>query len=1260
MKKVTFIACMLLGFMTLQLTAQNNQYRVVKNGYDEIKLSYQFDIQDLQTYVIKQDGQEFTRVGFASTTPGGEVGKPELPTMVQLLEIPLCDGIQVNVTHSEYVIYESNTIGIVNELYPLQPNHSKSEDGPFAIVKDAETYATDAFYGQTLARTEVTGVLRNINLGSIYISPIEYNPVTHQIKLYTNIDVTISFSNARIPETVQMKALHRNGVFDGNQSVIINPIQNQNRDELNVAPVKYLIIAHSMFRDNEQLTNFINWKKRIGYLVEIGYTDDSSVGSTTTSIKNFIQSHYIGATAENPAPTFLLLIGDVAQIPAFSSQGSSGYNDHVTDLYYACWTTGDHIPDCYYGRFSAQNISQLTPQIEKTLMYEQYTMPDPSYLNDAVLVAGTDASHGTSHANAQINYLASNYINTSYGYTNIHKHLYNCSSQASQIRSEIGAGVGYANYTAHCSSSGWGDPAFENSHVSSMSNANKYGLMIGNCCQSGKFNDNACFGETLLRTANKGAVAYIGASNNTYWSSDYYWSIGARSSFGATTYDASHLGAYDRLFHTHGEDHSLWFTTNGGIVMGGDLSEESSSESSTYKLYCWEVYHLFGDPSLKTYLTEPELMNLDIPSAVPTGTTLLTIQAVPFAYVALTYNNELISAAFAAADGQANLSLPSNLTPGNYELAASAQNYVQFFAPIRFIAPDGPYIISQITNSEGLNVVAGQNAVFNLELENVGNQNATNISVSIIPSDESIYFDNSTCTSADIAVGNSNTISAAYNAHIANSAEDMSTIDLTLTNNFNGTSTNSNARLTVLAPKLEMTGYTVSETSGNNNGKLEPGETGTITFTVANSGHADISNITNTLTSYTSYITVNGGSQITNIDARGEVQVSFSISVSSQASIGKRVPMQFTCYNEMRQLYEAFALSIGGTMEDFESGDFTAFNWNNSSSKPWEITTSNVYEGTYSARSKSNLGNSYSSVLLITLDVTEESPISYYRKVSSESGYDFFTFSIDNDEKEELSGDVDWGMSSYNVSVGTHTFMFMYEKDYSRSEGSDCAWIDNVTFPITGNVETPQNPVLTIEGYEFEGISSNIAYWDNLAGINFTFKNAGSSNATNVVATLSTTNSNISIDGQGSSSTETYPSLQANSSESKLFNIGTLQAFTTKTNVDFTFTLSDGNSTIECPVRLMFVPANSPLDIVSNEISKMVLYPNPASEQLRIENDKVIETLEIIDITGKCISKRSVGSNNCEINVNNLASGMYFIRIMDKNQQFSIKKFIKK
>ncbi|MCQ2265507.1 MAG: T9SS type A sorting domain-containing protein, partial [Bacteroidales bacterium] len=119
-----------------------------------------------------------------------------------------------------------------------------------------------------------------------------------------------------------------------------------------------------------------------------------------------------------------------------------------------------------------------------------------------------------------------------------------------------------------------------------------------------------------------------------------------------------------------------------------------------------------------------------------------------------------------------------------------------------------------------------------------------------------------------------------------------------------------------------------------------------------------------------------------------------------------------------------------------------------------------VYAGTYSARSKSNLGDGsyYSnkeSILQITMNVSQASPISYFRKVSSEQNYDKFTFAIDGTVKEELSGEVAWGEASFDVPVGNHTFKFTYSKDYSSSNGSDCAWIDNITFPVSGTIMGP-------------------------------------------------------------------------------------------------------------------------------------------------------------------------------------------------------------
>ena len=67
---------------------------------------------------------------------------------------------------------------------------------------------------------------------------------------------------------------------------------------------------------------------------------------------------------------------------------------------------------------------------------------------------------------------------------------------------------------------------FEVSDISSLQNYDKFGVLIGNCCQSNKFDvaDNSV--KDILRASNKVFIAYIGGSNNTYWDEDYWWAVG--------------------------------------------------------------------------------------------------------------------------------------------------------------------------------------------------------------------------------------------------------------------------------------------------------------------------------------------------------------------------------------------------------------------------------------------------------------------------------------------------------------------------------------------------------------------------------------------------------------------------------------------------------------------------------------------------------------------------------------------------------------
>jgi hypothetical protein len=80
--------------------------------------------------------------------------------------------------------------------------------------------------------------------------------------------------------------------------------------------------------------------------------------------------------------------------------------------------------------------------------------------------------------------------------------------------------------------------------------------------------------------------------------------------------------------------------------------------------------------------------------------------------------------------------------------------------------------------------------------------------------------------------------------------------------------------------------------------------------------------------------------------------------------------------------------------------------------------------------------------MFFNVNYTGNDSISFYRKVSTEAGWDYLKFFIDNVEKEKWAGELDWGRQTYPVAAGNHSFQWSYEKDGLVSEGEDAAYVD--------------------------------------------------------------------------------------------------------------------------------------------------------------------------------------------------------------------------
>ncbi|MBN2680987.1 MAG: PKD domain-containing protein [Bacteroidales bacterium] len=680
MTKFTFtlIFVMLSVFSFAQQTINflsntTNSFEVLSKSQTELTVS--LNLSEIKTSNLSNNRGEFFRINSDDYTQSHFLGEPELPVLRRLIEVPYNANAKVEIIEFQEQIINLEDYGINARLYPSQPSLSKSQDpSEVEFQMNEETYTSTVFTKYPTVNVEIDGIMRGVRIGRLEIAPIQYNPGTNQLKVYTNIKVKVTFENADIASTNAEKKRLYSPFFQKNFNNFLNYSPAFTKDEITTYPIKYVIVSDPMFETD--LQPFIQWKRKKGFTVVEAYTDNASVGSTTTSIKNYLQGLYNGGTAASPAPTFVLFVGDVAQIPTFDGTTDS----HKTDLYY-CEYTSDFFPEIFYGRFSATNSSQLQAQVNKTLEYEQYQMPNPSYLGKALMVAGVDQEGGdpngfsSVHGNGQLQYGMNNYFNTAHGIT-VFEYLYpesDIPANETAIRSDFNTGVCYANYTAHCSSAGWYNPSFETSHVAAMSNTNKYSLMVGNCCQSNTFYDPECFGEAVLRKANAGAIGYIGGSNFSYWDEDYHWGVGAQTiqSSPPPTYSASALGAYDKIFHENGEAFENWYVTNAQIIMGGNMAVQQAGDMK--KDYYWEIYHLMGDPSVMTYMGVPTAVVATYTDPLEVGATSLVVNTEIHALVAISKNGTLLDAEYSGTGTSVTLDFPALTTTDPLDIVVTKQ-----------------------------------------------------------------------------------------------------------------------------------------------------------------------------------------------------------------------------------------------------------------------------------------------------------------------------------------------------------------------------------------------------------------------------------------------------------------------------------------------------------------------------------------------------------------------------------------------------------
>jgi subtilisin family serine protease len=263
--------------------------------------------------------------------------------------------------------------------------------------------------------------------------------------------------------------------------------------------------------------------------------------------------------------------------------------------------------------------------------------------------------------------------------------------------------------------------------------------------------------------------------------------------------------------------------------------------------------------------------------------------------------------------------------------------------------------------------------------------------------------------------------------------------------------------------------FTILDYAGNNNGQLDPGETVDILIETSNNGQMDANDALATLVSANTEITINVAEYPFGTITSGQtVTAYFNITVASDAPVGTIVELDYEVVSGEYALNAQFFEGIGLILEDFETADFSMYDWQFSGNLPWTITDIDTFEGFYCAKS-GGISNGQSSEMSLTMVVTSDDSIAFYRKVSSQNNFDFLRFFIDEVLWYEASGETTWNRAAVPVSQGTHTFRWVYVKNNNTSDGSDCAWIDYIDLPVSVAMVTANagNDSIICEGVAF-------------------------------------------------------------------------------------------------------------------------------------------------------------------------------------------------
>ncbi|MBS82937.1 MAG: hypothetical protein CMD65_02250, partial [Gammaproteobacteria bacterium] len=775
---------------------QSTSLEVVLNGYEFIEIS---------------DKPGYYKIACDKGTPILNKGLPNLPKINTSIIIPDDSNMEVSV-----IDYEYEDIHNIN-IIPSKGNFTRDINPSSIPYSFDKSYKKDKFYPGDLVEMGDPYILRDLRGQGVVIYPFQYNPFTNVLRIYTKMTLDIKSTSLSLNGKNYLSRENNDVIKQSNEfkNIYDNLFINYNNDtrfEYIEDVGNMLIVSYDDFVD--EMEPFVTWKNKKGIPTEI--VGLNSIGSSASDIQTFVNNYYY----ENGL-TYLLLVGDIAQMPTHVVGGSA------SDPTFGFIEGDDAFSEIIVGRFSANNPSELLTQIERSIQYEKDPSENIDHFNQALGIASTQGPGYAGLTDSQFNDLLWNDFLSDYTYES-YTGLYDGSGSVDQGVSAINEGVGVINYTGHAGPTGWGNGApLGVNDVNNLTNTNKLPFIFTVGCNPGQFNDfSECFCEAWMRATDEngnptGAIGHLGSTISQSWEPPMHgqWAMNAI------------------LTESYEENVSRSY---GGISVNGCMHmNEAQGSAGINETKYWT---LFGDPSLIIRTDEPEDLNPAYDNIIAVGQTEFVVDVgVDGALVALSLNGELLSSS-SSIGGVAILDITDiSINPGQIDIVITSFNSYTHEDTITIITPDGAFLAFsdiEIVSDSNLNdyINYGDQIVMNLLVENIGNMNTNAINVSVTSQDEFITMINGDSMIAYAIVNSIAETEEPISFSVSENVPDGHSAQFSALLNNDEVEFTMNFNIEIHAPVFEIENAMISDE--NQDGIWDPGETAIITVDLINSGTA--------------------------------------------------------------------------------------------------------------------------------------------------------------------------------------------------------------------------------------------------------------------------------------------------------------------------------------------------------------------------------------------------------------------------------------